>query len=344
MMKLSLRNSSSITKPLSGRHTDMITKSLKVLIALAFLLTSQICSAQINQYRAYFKDYRFSIFKPVDCLPMEKKVPEAVDVCYLPPPNEPQSKTIVYYTNIYSRNPGETEQQFIERYKANMNPGFIVEGDFTIRHLNSYHFEYRSMRYEYKDVSTRSFFFFRRADVVLLEYRYNRYREKELDRIIREAVDNFYWDGMLVDMPPLNLRVNLPFDVDALWDDEQKRTVFAVALDELNKETEAGIFLQKLPDMPRIDSAQVRQNLEKELSQFPHIKLLRKELGIEFNNDYLADYYLLEYVEGDSKFQTHVYDAYFGAQLYRLTVTTLKGTYEKIEKSINNIKMSLELM
>jgi hypothetical protein len=39
-----------------------------------------------------------------------------------------------------------------------------------------------------------------------------------------------------------------------------------------------------------------------------------------------------------------VYDAYFGTQLYRLSVTTLKGTYEKIEKSINNIKMSLELM
>jgi hypothetical protein len=37
------------------------------------------------------------------------------------------------------------------------------------------------------------------------------------------------------------------------------------------------------------------------------------------------------------------YGAYFRTQSYRLTVTTLLGTYEKIEKSINNLKMSSEL-
>lgn len=281
----------------------------------------------------------------MDCVEQSTDNQHTLHKCYVSKSSSQQSKDVIYTTNIYARLENEGEEAFIERFKKGMNPELVFSGNIKERHESLYGFEYRTMSYKHKDVRVRMYFFFRRQDVVLLDYKYLESRESEFLPSVKEAVNNFYWDGYNFEIPQLGIaKMFLPYNMYAFWNNDLNRLEFTPALTDFGIETEMLITLEKTAELPRLDTLQYRKGFEEELKRFPDIRLSKKQLGTYLYETHKADFYVFEFMNEDKNYEMHIYDVFIGNKVFRLTTTTIKGKIDRLKNGLLSIKMSIELV
>jgi hypothetical protein len=326
---------------------------LSKLVALSFSLSTSRCMAstlllfallwmnaifaQVSCTRKEFKEYSFSAMYPYDSKENTSNQPNLIYSCYVPLSYDPAYKVMTFKVRMYAKEPNETERQFAERLVQALPSGAVISGSFNDNKITDYGQSYRTISYKYKEGICQLFMYFRRHEVVVLDYIYSQDRASELNEVAIKAGKMFYWDSQPIDVAPLGINISLPHNCFADFYEDKKIIVYRLSSEELAAETEAQMMLELQGAPTALDTAKVRKAMTQELAANPSLRLTEKLLNRTYHSKYLIDEYVLRQTEGTTVYDLHIYQVYMDKQLVRFTCRTREGQFSKLKSNCINI-------
>lgn len=313
---------------------------LKFVFVLVFLLINRSLSAQIQFSRKNFKEERFSIFSPMDCVTSTNKTANALSQCYLLESEYSSTKLLMLTTYFIQKDNQQTESQFLKATMALENPSDIVLDFSKDIKTSLYGFTYSGFKVLNGNMASRCYFFFRKNDVVCIQFSYLNSKEYMLLKDIENAVNNFYWEGDVIKIDQIQLQVYLPYNLSAFWNEEQQKAEFRVHDAELFEETNANIIVNKSDFIPKMDFVASRKLTEQDLATIPNLTLIQKSYDIPFGDNLKADHYQMTFNEDGKMFNSQLYVVFRENYQYSFILNALTSSYNKVERSFKSFLMS----
>lgn len=314
----------------------------KTTALLVFLLLAYTLPAQIYFSRKSLDKHDFSFLKPTDGIEVTKKVPGVIYSCCLQDDYSSEACIMGQYVYRYTKAPHQTERQFIDNSISHLPKGAEFFGNLLERKLTEYKDEYRTAVYKYQETSTYMFIYFRRNDVVIVEYSCHDDNVAAFNASMIDAGAKFAWTSQYTDVPALGINFCLPTFLEVTYQEADKKANFTIAADELAAETEGQITMTVVNTPSRLDTAQLRKAVADEVAGKSLFGLSSPTVGkVQFDQNRIVSTKRQETIDGKA-YDINVFTIYMLNRIVTLTCRCRSGSFERLQGACSTITGSVK--